>query len=269
MKIVLTGSGGNIGSRLVKNYRFTPLDVDIRWPGLIAAEINKVKPDVIIHLAGKSNVNWCEKLENQETVQQINFRGSANVFEQAIKLNIPVVFVSSDHVFSGNGFGSYKEDAKPFPKNFYGMSKFAAESLSAVYPNVHIVRTSTNFWDDFPPVYNALADIWLGKDVHVPVYMWRSFLHIDHFCELLAAYCQSALDANPKVLNLSGSKVVSWYKFIRDLAHERGLDTDKVHPKYFEDDNHNYAPRAFRAGLNVNLSKKLGYHQYSYLDGIK
>jgi len=271
MRIALNGAKGNIGSRLVKDYGFIPMEMDIRQPKQIADAITITKPDIIIHLAGKSNANWCETQKNQEAAHQVNFRGSNLVFEQADQSHIPVVFVSSDHIFSGKGFGSYKETDFPtensLPVNQYGKSKLAAEGLSRIYPNVHIVRTSTNFWVDSPSISKIFGDIRSGKDVHVPVYMWRSFLHIDHFCQLLSCYCLNINDNPPQILNLSGSKVVSWYRFIKDFAQARGLNTSKVHPKWFED-NHDYAPRAYRAGLNVNLSKKLGYPQFSYLDGI-
>jgi dTDP-4-dehydrorhamnose reductase len=268
MKIATTGHKGNIGSRLVKDYGFAIVDADIRQPKQIADSLDKVKPDVLIHLAGKSNVNWCEAQENQETVQQVNFRGSSNVFEQASRRNIPVVFVSSDHIFSGNGLGSYTEDAKPMPKNFYGLSKLAAEALNFIYPDVFIVRTSTLFWEGSHLLSNILASIKNGEDVYLPTYMWRSFLHIDHFCQLLSCYCLNN-DNPPKVLNLSGSRVVSWFRFVKDYAKIRNWDASKVHPTYFENEFCGFAPRALRSGLNVNLSKKLGYPQFSYLDGIK
>jgi dTDP-4-dehydrorhamnose reductase len=268
MRIALTGHRGNVGSRLVKDYGFLPLDVDIRQPKQIEDAITKVKPDIIIHLAGKSNVNWCEEQENQEAVQQINFRGSANVFEQAVKKDIPVIYVSSDHIFSGNGLGSYTENAKPMPKNFYGLSKFAVESLSHVYPNVHIIRTSTLFWEESESFRSIISSIKSGNDVYLPTYMWRSFLHIDNFCQLLSVYCNTEIDGNPKVLNLSGSRVVSWFRFVKDYAKKKGWDASKVHPTFFENEFSGFAPRGHREGLNTNLSKKLGYPQFSYLDGI-
>lgn len=266
MRIGVTGYKGNIGSRMVLDYGYSPLVCDITRPNDIKDAIKITKPDVILHLAGKANVNWCEAQENQEDVQLTNYRGSQNVFEQAILANIPVVYVSSDHIFDGKWFGNYKEDATPNPLNFYGLSKFAAESLSVIYPNVHIVRTSTLFWKESQSISGLMKDIKAGVDVYLPVYLRRSFLHIDHFCEMLADHCSRPVT---KVLNLSGSMVVSWYTFIWDYAKAQGLDTSKVHPKFFEERNHGYAPRALRAGLNVNLSKKLGYPQYSYLDGIQ
>lgn len=267
-KIAVTGYRGNVGSRLVKDYGYAPLCCDVCKPVEVEIAINTMKPDVIVHLAGKSNVNWCEAEENQESAILSNFRGSAIVFEYAAKLEIPVVYVSSDHIFDGNLFGKYSEQAKANPKNHYGLTKLAAESLSLVYPNVHIVRTSTLFWKESQSIAGLFSDIMSGKDVYLPTYMWRSFLHIDHFCELLASYCLNINDNPPRVLNLSGSKVVSWYRFIVDYAKAQGLSTDKIHPKYFEDKNEGYAPRAMRAGLDTKLSAALGYPQYSYLDGI-
>ena len=105
MKVACTGYSGNIGSRMVLDYEYSPLVCDITRPNDINIAIKITKPDVILHLAGKANVNWCEVQENQEDVQLTNYRGSQNVFEQAIKANIPVVYVSSDHIFDGKRFG--------------------------------------------------------------------------------------------------------------------------------------------------------------------
>jgi dTDP-4-dehydrorhamnose reductase len=270
MRIACTGYKGNIGSRMVLDYGYSPLTCDIWKPEDIANSIKITKPDIILHLAGRANVNWCEAQENQEDAMQTNYRGSQNVFEMAARANIPVVYVSSDHIFDGKWFGKYDENSTPNPLNVYGMTKFAAEAISTIYPGVHIVRTSTLFWKESQSISGLLADIKAGNDVHLPTYLWRSFLHIDQFCEMLNKhFMESGEEYHPRVLNLSGSKVVSWYKFIKDYAKAQNLDTSKVHPKYFEERNNGFAPRALRAGLNTNLSKKLGYPQYSYLDGLK
>jgi dTDP-4-dehydrorhamnose reductase len=268
MRIGVTGYRGNVGSILMNNYGFAPLTCNVWQPKEVEVAINDLKPNIILHLAGESNVNWCEQPKNQESVIMNNFRGSQVVFEQAEKHNIPVVYISSDHIFGGNGLGNYDENAKPNPKNFYGLSKVSVESLTKVYKNVHIIRTSTLFWRDSKSVSVLLADIRLNKDVYVPVYMWRSFLHIDLFCDLVKQYLTNFYDNSPEILNLSGSKVVSWYKFITAYAKAQGFNTDKIHPKYFQTE-HDFAPRALRAGLNTDLSKRLGYSQYSYLDGLQ
>jgi dTDP-4-dehydrorhamnose reductase len=269
MRIACTGYKGNIGSRMVLDYGYSPLTCDIWKPEDIANSIKITKPDIILHLAGRANVNWCEAQENQEDAMLTNYRGSQNVFEMAARANIPVVYVSSDHIFDGKWFGKYDETATPNPLNVYGMTKFAAEAISTIYPGVHIVRTSTLFWKESQSIQGILADIKAGDDVYLPTYLWRTFLHVNHFCEMLSCHCWNINDNPAKVLNLSGSKVVSWYRFIFDYAGAKGLNTNRIHPKYFEDKNNGYAPRAFRAGLNTNLSKKLGYPQYSYLDGIE
>ena len=58
------------------------------------------------------------------------------MFKQAHNYNAKVVYISSDHVFSGRWFGRYLEDSKPNPKNYYGTLKLASEALAKVYPNV-------------------------------------------------------------------------------------------------------------------------------------
>ena len=103
-------------------------------------------PDVIINLAGLSDVDFCEKKENQELVIKTNVRGAYNVALAAEDSGgIPVVFISTDHVFDGK-HGPYKENAKLTPPvNFYGSSKLAMEGIGLNFNNVKIVRTSYLF----------------------------------------------------------------------------------------------------------------------------
>ena len=267
MRICITGHKGNIGSCMLSiGYDF--LDCDVTKPKEIDSEIERLSPDVIVHLAGKSGVNWCEKKENQEEAIQINFRGASNLFASALAHNAKVVYISSDHIFGGMGFGNYSETDKPNPKNYYGTLKLAAEALTKIYPNVNVVRTSTLFWKNRPLISDYLNDVREGKDVYPPQFIWRSFMHVDHFVSQLTAYCQT-IEYMPRVLNLSGSKVVSWYRFVEDYVKMSNLDVSKVHPRYMEDRYTGCAPRPSRSGVDTRLSKSLGFAQYSYLDGIQ
>jgi hypothetical protein len=46
-----------------------------------------------------------------------------------------------------------------------------------------------------------------------------------------------------------------------------GLDADMVRPAKREKNNE-HAPRPFRTGLSTKLSRKLGFVQHGYLEGI-
>jgi dTDP-4-dehydrorhamnose reductase len=268
MIIGVTGYKGNIGSRLV-NLGYIPLEFDVTKEYEMSAELKKKKPDVIIHLAEKSDVDFCEKLTNQELIIQTNFRGSGNVFKWANYYGIKVIYVSTDHLFSGKLFGSYLENSKPKPQNYYGQLKLAVEAMAKIYDNVKVVRTSTLFWGNRPCVQNPLLALSRETQIYLPVFMTRSFMHVDHFVEQLRDYCNCAFDTLPKTLNLSGSKTVSWYKFITAYAEHLKLDTSLINPRYWDIKDEITAPRPHRAGLDTKLSKSLGFSQYDYLDGIR
>ena len=75
----------------------------------------------------------------------------------------------------------------------------------------------------------------------------------------------------PKILHISGSKVVSWYDFILAFAEAKELQDvfiRKFKKQRFET-NGFMAERPKKAGLNVDLSKRLGLPQFDYLDGME
>jgi hypothetical protein len=51
-----------------------------------------------------------------------------------------------------------------------------------------------------------------------------------------------------------------------ELSDKYGLDSSLIKPRVKE--LVGMVPRPYRAGLNVELSKKLGLLQYSYMDGF-
>lgn len=262
MRIGITGYRGRVGKSFVLFPNVFPLDCDITNPLQIQHAIKYVKPDLVVHLAAKSDVDYCEMKSNEIDVIDVNFLGVANVAEQVEKYGCGMVLLSSDHVFSGKKwFGKYSEKDKPSPINFYGMSKTAAEGLKSVYDNFKVVRTSTLFNPQ-----RIFLEIKKMEETNYPVFMKRSFIYLSHFCNLLYDYCQRFEDM-PKILHLAGVDSVSYYEFMSDLADHWNI-SGEVKPRRKELPE-TFAPRGHNLGLDVSLAIKLGFHRYSYLDGIR
>lgn len=92
-------------------------------------------------------------------------------------------------------------------------------------------------------------------------------MYLPHFSELLLYYL-GVINEMPKILHLSGTDTVSWCTFMMDWCVENNIDRRFVIPRDNEVEN-GFAPRGHKLGLNVSLSKKLGFPQYSYLDGLR
>ena len=266
-KIGITGYKGRVGQYLLNTYsNYVPLECDVTNPEQTESCIRTSQVDLVVHLAAKSNVEFCEKPENEKIVSDVNLRGTFNVCHAADLTNVGVLLLSSDHVFSG-GWGRYRENHKPRPVNQYGLSKFSAESLWKVFDNLNIIRTSYLF-DHQRLLENSIQPMLDGIPTLYPTFISRSFMHYKHFVQSLNYYVEH-FENMPTILHISGSKVVSWYNFISEIARNYNVIDYKKLIVPRRNESHMYAPRPMWAGLHTGLSKKLGFPQYSYIDGIK
>jgi len=270
MKIASVGkdkNSGNIHGTLVSRGAI-PLVCDITKPDSIRMAVNKSHPDIIINPASKSKPTWVQEHFNDAI--DVNFKGAVNLFRVAQEFDIPVIALSSDHIFNGKR-GKYKENAHryKYPVNDYGHTKLAMESAAESFNNVKIVRTSNCFWKDDHRVMWYINALYEKSSVPVPLFQKRSFIHIEHFAKSLEEYAFRFKEM-PKVLHISGSKNVSWYEFVKAFADAMDVPASlskKLKRQWF--DNVQFVPRPKRAGLDVSLSARLGLPQYSYEDGLK
>lgn len=278
MKIAVTGYRGRIGTQLIK-LGCVPLECDVMSRDSVLSEVNKVAPDIVLHLASRSNVDYCENPNNKEDVIKLNYNGTINVASVCQEKTTGMVFLSTDHIFNGKK-GPYKEDYKFYlpnilgqyekPVNYYGLSKIAAEGIKDAFPAMKIVRTSYNF--DFDRVFMGHYDIiksGVATDItNPPTFFNRSFMYIPHLAIALKEYLDRFYEM-PKLLHISGSQTVSWYEFMLAVASVFGIDKSKIIPRRKDVTGEGFAPRPRKAGLVTKLSAKLGIPQFSYIDGIK
>ena len=235
---------------------FVGLDCDVTKPEEVENCIRGAHIDAVLHLAAKSDVDWCQKPEHEKTVSNVNLRGTFNVCAAAEKFRLDVLLLSTDHVFSGTR-GRYSEKDKPYPINQYGLSKFAAEGLQKAFDNLKIVRTSY--------LFDSIRLSQLGEGEY-PTFIVRSFMYLPHFADNLCLYLENIREM-PSILHLSGANCISWYEFMSDL-----LDSPSnivVRPRRYELERGEMAPRPKRGGLNIERSRILGFPQWSYGQGIE
>lgn len=138
-KVFVTGCGGMLGSSVYKvlkekNYEVLATDIDLneKWLSYLdvrdfekAEKIAKeFKPDVIIHLAALTSLEYCE--ENPEEAYKTNFLGTKNIALICKELNIPLIYVTTVGVFDGKKY-AYTEKDLPNPINVYGKTKLYGE----------------------------------------------------------------------------------------------------------------------------------------------
>jgi dTDP-4-dehydrorhamnose reductase len=272
MKIFVTGEKGRIGKALLK-VGFQPLACDdVTDENAVLRAIGRSNPDLIVHLAGKSDPDWCEK--HHEAAAKVNFWGTHWVMKACVNNDIPVVYLSSAQVWGGGWrdfLNKHAETSRPtMPVNTYGSQKMAAEAVVHTSnmngrTSSKIVRTSYIFNRERLAV--DLKKLRLGLPVDAPRFLKRSFLHMDDFIVLLTEYCKRFQDM-PPVLHLAGSKTVSYYEFWREVAKQFGYSRKLVKGRWIEKSIYP-ARRPHNGGLDVSLSQSLGFPSFDYIGGIE
>lgn len=152
MKLLITGSEGQIGTSLTKyavmnNCQVLALNrvqLDITDKSLVDQIITTFSPDVIINAAAYTAV---DKAETESSIAySVNKDGVAYLAHAAAQNHSALIHLSTDYVFSGQKSKPYHENDLTCPCNVYGKSKQAGEMEIARYCSNHIIiRTSWIF----------------------------------------------------------------------------------------------------------------------------
>ena len=163
MTYLITGGSGMLGSNLsylFSNYGQVVLTYNkhpVNWEGIVSLPIDitdgnqisnlvdEVSPDVVIHAAAVTNVDFCE--EHHQAAFDVNVRGSKAVARACAQFDVKMVYVSTDYVFDGRK-GNYTEEDPPNPINFYGKTKLEGEqAVASSSADYCVLRTSLYGWN--------------------------------------------------------------------------------------------------------------------------
>jgi dTDP-4-dehydrorhamnose reductase len=100
-------------------------EIDIRKENESVAKIEKLRPEIVIHLAAYTDVDGCEL--DKEKAFTVNAEGTRHVALAASKCRAKMVYLSTDYVFDGDKREPYSESDPPRPLNVYGDSKLKGE----------------------------------------------------------------------------------------------------------------------------------------------
>ncbi len=146
MKTAVIGADGQLGSdlrKIIPDNELIPLtikDLDIADYEKTRAVLLAAAPSVVINTAAYHRVDDCEINDNE--AYRVNAHGAKNLSLICRELNIDLVHISTDYVFSGDRMSPYSETDPPDPKTAYGISKLAGEQfVKYLIPAHYVVRT--------------------------------------------------------------------------------------------------------------------------------
>lgn len=245
--VLVTGSSGLLGSNLTtqlrkKGYRVvttyrslqekTDLSefVDLTVPYTIEEAIAKTTPDVIIHAAALTNLDYCE-LHADEAVKA-NSEATKSIADLGAKLGSFVVYVSTDYVFDGKQ-GNYAEEDSPNPVNVYGESKLQGERHLQDAGGAHAIVRPSVIYGSKPSSGKENFALWLiGKLMHeekvsILTDQFVSPTLATSLAEMMVELVERRLHGT---FHLSGAERVDRYSFSKRLAAAFGLDDSLLVP---------------------------------------
>lgn len=193
--------------------------------GLVRA-FAETEPNLVIHTAGMTSVEACERAP--ELAGHINVDLAANVAGACDRLGLPLVHISTDHVFSGQA-ANVCETHPLSPVNVYGRTKAEAElRVQQACPQALVVRT--NFYGWGPSYRRSFSDTILaalraGRELT----LFQDVFYTPILCEALVHTVHRLLEHKASgVFHVAGDERISKYDFGLRVAEHFSLNPGAI-----------------------------------------
>lgn len=149
-RILVVGGNGYLGTFLVKVLKENEADIfiisrdceksgsqfiiDITNFDETYKVIQKIKPDIVFHLAASISRN--RDFSIYEKMAEVNVQGTLNILRSLEGIDAHFIFTSSSEIY-GNNVSPFHENQIPKPVSPYSLSKISAEMLIQTFSNNH------------------------------------------------------------------------------------------------------------------------------------
>jgi len=278
-KLFLTGATGKLGSILVKflekEYKLIPVGfrnkpkngyrLDLTKKDRVINFLNRIKPDIIIHLVAITKVDFCE--ENFVKAHEINFVTTKNLVDWSKNNKVRFIYLSTDQLYDSPKFNNEKDEK---PKNFYSMTKYFSEVAALSLKNSLVIRT--NFYGYFPMHKDSLVDWFINeiknkKKISLIKNIFFNPIYVKQLCKYIMILINYKKIKG--ILNLGAKNKISKGRFLYKLADE--LNLDKKNLKFTNVDKINlktYRPKNMAMSVK-RIEKIIKKPMPSIQEGIK
>lgn len=285
MKVFVTGVGGQLGHDVMnelnkRGYEGVGSDVAPAYSGIqdgsavttmpyVSLDITDeeavkrtllgIRPDAVIHCAGWTAVDAAEDEDKQSQVRQINVHGTGYIAQMCKELDCPMLYLSTDYVFDGQGTEPWVPDCKSYAAlNVYGQSKLDGErAVAGILEKYFIVRIAwvfglngNNFVKTMLNVGKKFDTLRVVNDqIGTPTYTFD-------LSRLLVDMIETDKYGYYHATNEGG--YISWYDFACEIFRQAGYET-KVVPVTTAEYGLSKAARPFNSRLDKTKLVENGF----------
>ncbi|MFV4928808.1 dTDP-4-dehydrorhamnose reductase [Lactobacillus delbrueckii] len=268
------------------------VSLDITNAESVKQAITEVNPDVIVHCAAWTAVDLAEDDDKVAAVRKVNTNGTQNIANVAKELDVPMVYISTDYVFDGQGTTPWDPDFKGYkPMNVYGETKLGGElAVSETLDKYFIVRIAwvfglngKNFIKTMLNVGKTHDEVKVVSDqIGTPTYtldlarLLVDMIETDKYGYYHATNAELLETASGYDENGTKTGYISWYDFTKEIYRQAGYKT-KVTPVTTEEYGLSKAVRPFNSRLDKSKLEKNGFKPlptwpdavHRYLEALK
>ena len=264
MKVLVTGVNGQLGHDIVEECQkrnIEAIGVDVKEMDITDAyKVNEVitetKPDAIIHCAAWTAVDKAE--DEVEQCRKVNRDGTKNIVDVCEKLDLPLMYFSTDYVFDGQGEEPWNEYDERHPLNVYGKTKYEGELEVERLKKHFIIRISWVFGINGGNFIKTMLR--LGKE-RKEVSVVNDQIGSPTYTYDLARLCVDMIQTKEYgTYHATNEGICSWYEFACEIFKQAKMDVI-VHPV----DSTQFPTRAVRPKNSRMNQTELDKHGFTRL----
>ena len=211
MRFLVTGVKGQLGHDVMdelalRGHKGVGVDVeemDITDAQAVERVMSSVQVDGVIHCAAYTAVDAAE--DNQDLCMKINAEGTENICRMCKKMDLPIMYISTDYVFDGEGERPWEPEDEKKPLNVYGQSKYLGELAVQKYLEAMLNKAKTT--NQVSVVSDQTGSPTYTRDLAV---LLVDMMETDHY----------------GVYHATNEGICNWYEFAKEIFAQAGIQME-------------------------------------------
>jgi dTDP-4-dehydrorhamnose reductase len=290
MKILITGSNGLLGQKLIDLYKnnadneliatargenrygdkngYVYESLDVTNQQEVNQIIEKHRPNVVINTAAMTNVDACES--DKEGCDKLNIDAVTYLVNTCNQYDAHFIQVSTDFIFDGT-HGPLLETETPNPISYYGLSKQKGEEVVIKHSKSWAILRTVLVYGIVSDMSRSNIVLWAkgalesGKSINVVSDQFRT----PTLAEDLAMGCKLAADKKAQgIYNISGSDFMSVFDLVYRVADFWKLDKSLLNISTSEGIKQPAKRPPITGFILDKARKELGYNPHTFEQGL-
>lgn len=233
MRVFVTGVRGQLGYDVVNELTKRGIEavgadideMDVTDAASVERVIREAAPDAVIHCAAYTAVDAAE--ENEELCRRVNAEGPGNIAAVCRELDIKMIYISTDYVFSGQGERPWEPEDEKDPQSVYGQTKYEGElAVQKLLDKYFIVRIAWVFGINGKNFVKTMLK--LAEDHDTIRVVNDQFGSPTYTYDLARLLVDMVLTEKYGVYHATNEGTCSWFDFACAIFREAGVSVNVV-----------------------------------------